>query len=115
MLVSDFAFDLPDELIAQRPVPRGASRLLVLDRATGAFEHTAIAALPGKAKVYTFVNQGDHAFYANDLLVRDSCGDKSALYPAPLSGAEPRMREAVLIGGDPSPPEPRTVQTEVAR
>ena len=31
--VSDFDFDLPDELIAQQAAPRGTSRLLVLDRA----------------------------------------------------------------------------------
>lgn len=37
MLVSQFDFDLPKELIAQRPVePRDASRLLVLERRTGA-------------------------------------------------------------------------------
>ncbi len=36
--------------------------------------------VPGKATVYTFVNQADHAFYANGVLVRDSCGDKSAFY-----------------------------------
>jgi hypothetical protein len=41
---------------------------------------TAIKRLPGKAKVFTFVNRNDHAFYANGILVRDSCGDKSALY-----------------------------------
>jgi hypothetical protein len=45
---------------------------------------TAVQRIPGKTKVYTFVNQNDHAFYANDLLVRDSCGDKSAFYPPPL-------------------------------
>lgn len=39
MLRSDFYYDLPEELIAQHPVePRDASRLLVLDRATGAWE-----------------------------------------------------------------------------
>jgi S-adenosylmethionine:tRNA ribosyltransferase-isomerase len=33
--VSDFHFDLPEELIAQHPpAERGASRMLVLDRAT---------------------------------------------------------------------------------
>ena len=36
MLVSDFHFDLPEELIAQSPPGvRGSSRMLVLDRATG--------------------------------------------------------------------------------
>src|SRR5688572_10493720 len=45
MRVSDFDFDLPDELIAQRAVPRGESRLLALDRATGAMEHGVIGDL----------------------------------------------------------------------
>ena len=41
MLVSDFDYDLPEELIAQQPVePRDHSRLLVLDRQTGCMEHT---------------------------------------------------------------------------
>src|ERR1700681_4102458 len=40
MKISDFDYDLPQELIAQTPVePRDASRLLVLNRATGAIEH----------------------------------------------------------------------------
>lgn len=44
---SDFDFDLPDELIAQRPpAERGQSRLLVLSRETGAIEHTSFARLP---------------------------------------------------------------------
>ena len=43
---SDFDFDLPDELIAQRPPPeRGQSRLLALSRETGAIEHTAFSRL----------------------------------------------------------------------
>lgn len=37
---SDFYFDLPQELIAQTPVePRDASRLMVLDKATGQVSH----------------------------------------------------------------------------
>lgn len=39
--VADFDFELPDELIAQEPPrTRGASRLLVMPRAGGGFEHT---------------------------------------------------------------------------
>ena len=37
---SDFDYQLPPNLIAQHPLPdRGASRLLILDRATGAIRH----------------------------------------------------------------------------
>ncbi len=40
MKVSDFDYDLPEALIAQRPVePRDDSRLLVYDRASGAIAH----------------------------------------------------------------------------
>lgn len=40
MLVTDFDYDLPQELIAQHPVePRDHSRLLVVDKKTGEIEH----------------------------------------------------------------------------
>ncbi len=40
MDVSEFDYELPEELIAQDPIPdRSSSRLLVLDRKTGAMEH----------------------------------------------------------------------------
>jgi S-adenosylmethionine:tRNA ribosyltransferase-isomerase len=45
--VSDFHFDLPEELIAQHPpAERGASRLLVLDKGTGALTDSMFADLP---------------------------------------------------------------------
>jgi S-adenosylmethionine:tRNA ribosyltransferase-isomerase len=46
VLVSDFDFDLPDDLIAQDAAPRGESRLLVLHRERGNIEHTHVADLP---------------------------------------------------------------------
>jgi S-adenosylmethionine:tRNA ribosyltransferase-isomerase len=47
MDVSDFDFALPPELIAQEPpAVRGTSRLLVLERQTGAITHHRIDALP---------------------------------------------------------------------
>lgn len=45
MRVSDFDFDLPDELIAQHAARRGESRLLALERTTGATEHGVIGDL----------------------------------------------------------------------
>jgi len=45
--VSDFDYDLPPDLIAQRPLARrDESRLLRLDRATGHVEHRRFAELP---------------------------------------------------------------------
>ncbi|MFW6288469.1 MAG: tRNA preQ1(34) S-adenosylmethionine ribosyltransferase-isomerase QueA [Spirochaetota bacterium] len=47
MKTTDFSFDLPEELIAQHPsASRGGSRLMVLDRRTGAIEHRSVADLP---------------------------------------------------------------------
>ncbi len=46
MLVSDFDFHLPEELIAQTPPePRGSSRMLVLHKATGALTDTHFPAI----------------------------------------------------------------------
>jgi S-adenosylmethionine:tRNA ribosyltransferase-isomerase len=45
--VSDFDFDLPEDLIAQQPTEeRGASRMLVVDRATGALRDSSFSELP---------------------------------------------------------------------
>jgi S-adenosylmethionine:tRNA ribosyltransferase-isomerase len=46
MQVSDFDFELPPGLIAQEPVPRGASRMLALDRASGRLDHLHVGDLP---------------------------------------------------------------------
>jgi S-adenosylmethionine:tRNA ribosyltransferase-isomerase len=47
MLVSDFHYDLPEELIAQQPpAVRGTSRMMTLNRRTGAFSDHSFADLP---------------------------------------------------------------------
>lgn len=47
MKTSDFMYELPEELIAQTPLERrDASRLLVLDKNTGAIEHRHFSDLP---------------------------------------------------------------------
>jgi S-adenosylmethionine:tRNA ribosyltransferase-isomerase len=47
MKTREFYFNLPEELIAQKPAPnRGESRLMLLDRESGTVEHHGVAALP---------------------------------------------------------------------
>lgn len=47
MNVSEFDFDLPDDLIAQQPpAVRGGSRLMVVDRSSGSIAHRSFAELP---------------------------------------------------------------------
>jgi len=45
VLVAEFDFRLPEELIAQVPAPRGESRLMVLDRGAGGIHHSRISAI----------------------------------------------------------------------
>ena len=71
MNVSDFKFDLPDELIAQvPPAERGGSRLMVVHRMSGAIEHRVFADLP------SLLRRGDL------LVVNDT-----RVFPARLIGA----------------------------
>jgi len=70
--VSDFAFELPEHLIAQHPRARGASRLLVVDRAAGTWQESRVADLPRWLR-------------AGDLLVAND----SRVFPARLLGRRP--------------------------
>jgi S-adenosylmethionine:tRNA ribosyltransferase-isomerase len=51
VLLSDFDYDLPGELIAQEPLPdRAASRMLMIDRTTGQWEDRMFRDLPAHLK-----------------------------------------------------------------
>jgi S-adenosylmethionine:tRNA ribosyltransferase-isomerase len=68
VLVSDFDFDLPDELIAQHAAPRGESRLLVLDRATGRVDHVTVGDLPGYLRAGDLLVVNDTRVFAARLI-----------------------------------------------
>lgn len=63
--LSDYDYPLPEELIASRPLERrDASRMLVLDRATGAIEHRIFADFPG------YLRDGDLVVLNNSRVIR---------------------------------------------
>jgi S-adenosylmethionine:tRNA ribosyltransferase-isomerase len=92
---SDFDFDLPEELIAQRPpAERGQSRLLVLPRRAGAIEHTS------------FTRLGEH-LRPGDLLVLND----TRVFPARLIGHRVPSGGAVeclLLGKASERPDPES-------
>ncbi len=63
--VSDYHFDLPDELIARRPLPnRDGARMLVLHRDTGKIEHRAFRDFP------SYVQTGDLVVLNNSRVIK---------------------------------------------
>jgi len=85
MLVSEFDYELPERLIAQEPAQRrDMSRLMVVDRATGALIDSVFAKLP------------DH-FNPGDLLVLNN----TRVFPARLIGRRIRktVRGETVLGG----------------
>ena len=89
MLVSDFDFHLPEELIAQEPLAhRAASRMLVLNRKTGAFRDDQ------------FLNFPEHLRDGDVLVLNNSrvfparlFGHRSGERSQPLSPRNPASRE----------------------
>ncbi len=79
--LASYQYDLPPELVAQAPLAeRDASRLLVLDRATGALEHARFAELPERLR-------------PGDLLVTN----RSRVFPARLIGRRERGGRAEIL------------------
>jgi S-adenosylmethionine:tRNA ribosyltransferase-isomerase len=84
MELSELDYELPPELIAQRPADRrDASRLLVYERETGAVRHRTFAELPGEV---------DHLAVVNDTRV----------VPARIPIERPKGEVLLLerVGGD---------------
>ncbi|MDQ3907707.1 MAG: tRNA preQ1(34) S-adenosylmethionine ribosyltransferase-isomerase QueA, partial [Acidobacteriota bacterium] len=70
MHISDFDYELPEELIAQRPAPeRDASRMLVVERGRGAWRDARFSDLPSELR-------------AGDLVVVNN----TRVFPARLTG-----------------------------
>jgi S-adenosylmethionine:tRNA ribosyltransferase-isomerase len=88
MLVSEFDYELPPELIAQRPAPqRTASRLLHLDAKTGTLKDLQFADLP------TLVGQKD------TLVLNDTRVIKARLAGRKASGGKVEVFVERVIGG----------------
>ena len=86
MLVSDFDFDLPEELIAQEPpAERSASRMLVLDRQTGVFRDEQFRQFP-------------ECLRGGDVLVLNN----SRVFPARLFGRRSGSRSLPLSPSNPA-------------
>ena len=86
MLVSDFDFHLPEELIAQEPLPdRAASRMLVLNRETGAVRDDQFRSLP------------EHLHSGDVLVLNDS-----RVFPARLYGRRSGTRAQPLSPRNPA-------------
>jgi len=84
MNVSDFDYDLPPERIAQRPLPeRDASRLLLLDRATGKYKDRHFREFPDLLR-------------GNELLVLNN----ARVLPARLFGRREGVRAEGKGSGD---------------
>ena len=81
MKTSDFYYDLPEELIAQTPVePRDSSRMLVMDRKTGALEHRHFY------DIIDYLNEGDC------LIVNDS-----RVLPARIFGTKEGSEKTLTV------------------
>jgi len=100
---ADFEYPLPEGLIAQAARPRGASRLLVLDRASGDVSLTRISALP------SLLDPGD-LLLLNEVRViparlrahRPGGGEAELLLVRPLGGSawEAMARPAKRLRAD---------------
>ena len=114
MDVRDFDFDLPADLIAQEPAAdRSGSRLLVVDRASGARTHARVAALPDFLRAGDLLVVNNTRVFPARLLGHrvPSGGAVECLLVRPLPGSD-RGQTGVRQGSD-TPPTPGAPLTGV--
>jgi len=89
VLVSDFDFHLPEELIAQEPIPdRSASRMLVLNRETGASQDETFRDFPKHLRAGDVLVLNDSRVFPARMF-----GQRSGNRAQPLSPRNPASRE----------------------
>jgi S-adenosylmethionine:tRNA ribosyltransferase-isomerase len=98
MDVSAFDFELPESLIAQEAAERGRSRLLVVPRAGGSFEHAMFTDLGRHLRAGDLLVLNDTRVFPARLLGRrdPSGGEVECLLmgqPRPSAGGEPGAEE----------------------
>jgi len=102
MLVSEFDYDLPGELIAQRPAPqRTASRLLHLD-ARGALRDLAFTDLPALVDSRDVLILNDTRVIKARLFGRKPSGGRVEIFVERIT--HPREALALMRAGHPSKP-----------
>jgi S-adenosylmethionine:tRNA ribosyltransferase-isomerase len=108
MLVADFDFVLPEALIAQEARPRGASRLMVVDRAHGTFTDAVFADLPSLCAPGDLLVVNDTRVFPARLLGRrdPSGGGVECFLLARLSDTE---WDALVSPGDKLQPGARVI------
>jgi len=96
--LSDFAFDLPEELIAQTPaVDRDRSRLLVLDRRTGAVSHRVFSDIGEYLVPGDLLILNDTKVFPCRLQARKAGGGKAELFLLEEQGIN--IWQALIKGG----------------
>jgi S-adenosylmethionine:tRNA ribosyltransferase-isomerase len=89
MKLSDFAYELPPDRIAQRPLPeRDASRMMLLDRQTGSWQDRLFRELPDLLR-------GDELIVLNNARVIPArlFGRRKGIHAQPLGRHNPARRE----------------------
>ncbi len=96
MLVSAFDYHLPEDLIAQRPpAVRGSSRMLTLDRATGAYEDHLFTELPSLLQPGDLLVLNDSRVLPARLFATRAGLTTQAGSPAPSGHVEVLLTEAL--------------------